>query len=71
MWPRFIFIAVEDDDPFAPAVYELDDNSLLKAASDIEPIRTELAPLYLNNVPHDKWPGYPAITNKISVPAWA
>ena len=71
VWPRFIFIAVEDAEPFASAVYELDDNSLLKAASDIEPIRAELAPLYLNNVPHDKWPGYPVITNKISVPAWA
>ena len=70
--PRFVFIAVEDEAPFCSAVYELDEGSLLKAAADIEPIRAELAELIVTQKLERKfWPGYPAVTNTISVPSWA
>jgi hypothetical protein len=59
-------VAVESEDPYAVAVYSIDDDTLAVGMSEV---RTKLAQ-YAAAVKSNKWPGYDAETPLV-LPAWA
>ena len=63
----FIFIAVEKEPPYAVAVYQIDEDSLLYGALKVQ----ELLRLYKACDASGIWPAYPGQIQKISLPAWA
>jgi len=65
--PSFIFIAAEKKPPHGVIAYELDQDTLLYAASEVEAcIRT-----YERCLKEDSWPAYLREVRLISLPAWA
>jgi len=63
----FIFIAVEKEPPYAVAVYQIDEESLLFGALKVQ----ELLRLYKACEASGVWPAYPYQIQKISLPSWA
>jgi len=65
--PRFVWIAVETEPPYAVAVYadNADMLSIGKAHRDAD-LR-----LYAECKAKDQWPGYPDVVQEIALPRWA
>lgn len=64
---HFLFIAVEDEPPFANALYELNLSSLLDGRSKY----TRWLRRYAECVRDNNWPGYPRGVQYLDTPAWA
>jgi hypothetical protein len=65
--PRFVWIAVEIEPPYAVAVYQDDDAmlSIGRAHRDVD-LRT-----YAECKTKNEWPGYPDLIQSIQLPRWA
>lgn len=64
---RFVFLAVENSEPYASALYELTDEAVGQGR---EQNRIALAQ-YRDCVSTGRWPGYPRGINYIDIPKWA
>lgn len=63
---RFLFLAVESEQPYAVALYELTDEAIEQGRQEN---RTALA-LYAECKRNKTWPGYPAGVQYIDLPKW-
>lgn len=63
----FVFVAVEDEWPFACGAYMLDDESRAKGRAEI----AELLPRFAACRAADSWPGFAGAIELVTLPAWA
>lgn len=62
-----VFACVENEYPYAPAAYMLDDDALRVAAK----LNADAVASYVHCAERDEWPGYPSEIQVLSLPAWA
>ena len=63
---KFVFVAVEKNQPYSVAIYELDDTSLEKAFS----IRQRLLENLANCIATGEYPSYSRGTHRLTLPPW-
>jgi hypothetical protein len=64
---RFVFICVEKAPPHCVAIYELDDDALTLARSELD----RLLGLWAECEGENEWPSYPVEIQELSLPGWA
>lgn len=64
---KFMFIAIEKEPPFCPAVYELEEDALTIGRDEF---RKHLR-MYAECMATGLWPGYPDGADYVSIPSWA
>lgn len=64
---KFMFIAVEKDPPYCPAVYELEEDAIELGRDEFH----KHLRMYADCVASGQWPGYSLGADYVSLPSWA